>query len=137
VTTLFIGGDHRKLSHPVMAEFQDGKFDQVSVRALVIVPNMLVTAVCFIESKCENRFPHITLMTLQCGAKHSNTLLEQTCYHSQTFGEAYERCRNGEKLDIVLESNEIRIEKNVSTKAYFIGLPQEFRFEARATAFER
>ena len=46
-----------------MAEFKEGKFEHVSVRALVIVPNMLVTAVCFIESKCENRFPHITLMT--------------------------------------------------------------------------
>lgn len=62
VTTLFIGGNKSKLKQPEYEFFQEGKSVEVTIRAVIYVPEQLVAGICFPKTEIENDFPHITLM---------------------------------------------------------------------------
>ena len=61
-TTLFIGGTKSKLKQKEYEFFQEGKAVEVTIRAIIYVPERLVAGICFPKTDIENDFPHITLM---------------------------------------------------------------------------
>lgn len=78
MTTLFIGGNKKKLESPIYQSFNEGDLIQVPARGIIFVPGKIMAAVCFPKCQVENRFPHMTLLLGKWPAKNSNMALEQT-----------------------------------------------------------
>jgi len=79
VTTLFIGNDKQKRATECFKSFRPGHKTELSILGYVIVPNKIITAICFPDQsviKIENKFPHMTLMTGKWKPKNSNDLFE-------------------------------------------------------------
>ncbi len=63
VTTYYIGKDQEKTDHKLFQNHVDGVEVEVKILALVIVPNKIITAICFPDYEIANKCPHVTLMT--------------------------------------------------------------------------
>jgi hypothetical protein len=68
----------------------------VTIRALVYVPDRICFGVCFPEYQIENKFPHLTLTVSQDWAPvMSNTILTATCGPNGPFNGIYEAAKKG------------------------------------------
>jgi len=79
VTTLFIGNEKQKRATESFKSFRPGHKTELNIQGFVIVPNKIITAICFPDQsliKVENKFPHMTLMTGKWKPKNSNDLFE-------------------------------------------------------------
>jgi len=103
----------------------------IEICALIIVPDKIVTAICFPdanEQKIENPCPHVTLAINEWEPSQSNVLLEKSCLKdTQPFTANY---RNLKKAESVKEGKEILFTNNLQYKknapavsAYFVTLP--------------
>ena len=63
VTSFYIGKDEEKLSHELYQNHVDDVEVTVEIVALIIVPNKIITGICFPNYTVQNRCPHVTLMT--------------------------------------------------------------------------
>ena len=72
----------------------------MEILALVIVPNKIVTGICFPDHEVSNRCPHVTLMVNGWKPAMSNSLLEESCSRGtkSPFAEVYEELKQNGKL---------------------------------------
>ena len=63
VTSFYIGKDEEKVSHELYQNHVDDVEVTVEIVALIIVPNKIITGICFPNYTIHNRCPHVTLMT--------------------------------------------------------------------------
>lgn len=93
VTQLFMG-NKAKLASPIYANYQENVSVDVTIPAVVYVPNRILIAVCFPKTAVENEFPHMTLML---GGKWpavlSNAVLKSTCQDPQKFQASYQEVK--------------------------------------------
>lgn len=97
VTTLYIGGDKKKLQTENFKLFKEGVIFNIEIEAIVYVPERIICGICFFDEKnikIENHFPHLTMMTSLWKPKNSNDVLQALfnnhksplCgMHSQTY----------------------------------------------------
>jgi len=100
VTTYYVGRDEDKTSHELYKNFQPDIEIPVEIVALVIVPNKIVTGICFPEHDVANRCPHVTLMVNGWKPTMSNSLLEESCTRGtkSPFTEHYEELKLNGKI---------------------------------------
>ena len=83
-------------------EFEKDRSIDIEICALVIVPDKIVTAICFPdpnEQKTENTCPHVTLAINEWDPSKSNELLESSCLkESQPFTSNYRNLKKGESV---------------------------------------
>ena len=92
VTTLFIGNDKQKRLTESFKTFRPGHKGEVNIVGYVIVPNKIITAICYPDQsviKIENKFPHMTLMTGKWKPKNSNDLFEALFGHKGKLKDNY------------------------------------------------
>ena len=77
---MFIGGNKKKMSQDAYKRFKEGVQVDVTINAIVYLPEKIVVGVVFPKFEIENEFPHVTLMTSK-GWKpvESNAVIEATC----------------------------------------------------------
>ena len=95
VTSLFLGKDEDKKQHQIFQNFRNGIEVEVTIYAIVLVPNKIVTGICFPDYPVENRCPHVTLMVNEWKPVMSNTVLEAACTKgtSSPFATAYDEIK--------------------------------------------
>lgn len=95
VTCLFMGKDEDKKQSPIYQSFANGVEVPVTIYAFVLVPNKIVTGICFPDYPVENRCPHVTLMVNEWKPVMSNSVLEAACTRgtSSPFAGVYEELR--------------------------------------------
>ena len=87
---MFIGGDKSKSGHKIYKYYQEDKSVDVEIRAVVYVPEKILTGICFPKAEVDNKRPHLTLMTGgQYKPVNSNTILEATCADEDLFKNEY------------------------------------------------
>ena len=91
ITTLYLGQDKSKQQDPIFKNFEEGKHVEVEIRALVYIPDKIMTAVCFPKCEIENKYPHITLVLGKWKARQSNDALEGTAGKGKVFHDLYEK----------------------------------------------
>lgn len=70
----------------------------VTIRAIIYVPEKLVAGICFPNCEIENEFPHLTLMVSQGWAPVlSNAVIQATCRKNGVFEQAYIAAEDGRK----------------------------------------
>ena len=96
VTCQWIGRDEDKT---VLPSFKNNQVYDVEILALVIVPDKIVTGICFPACEVENKCPHVTIALNQWEAVMSNALLEKSCLRdNQGFSKAYRNLRDGKPI---------------------------------------
>lgn len=79
ITTLFIGGDKKKLQSEYFKSFKEGISLNIEIEAIVYVPEKIICGICFFAEnniQIENAFPHLTMMFGSWRPKNSNDVLE-------------------------------------------------------------
>ena len=96
ITTMFIGGNKKKLASDQFKFFEEDIPVSVDIRAVVYVPDSIVVGVAFPKIACENEFPHMTMMVSNSWKPmDSNAVLQATCSKGGAFEKAYEIVRDG------------------------------------------
>jgi hypothetical protein len=109
VTCLFMNRDEDMAEdNEIYENFEKDVSIDIEICALVIVPDKIVTAICFPDpsiQKTENICPHVTLAINEWEPSQSNNLLEGSCLkENQPFTSNYRNLKRGE---IVPEGKEI------------------------------
>ena len=108
---------------------------------MVVVPNKLITGVCFPSHPTENRAPHVTIMRNEWQPMHSNNVMEVACVDKKSaFNQAYEELKaEGRVKDesiTVLKADSLKILPKESTvSAYMIILPKPVQFTAKTKTY--
>lgn len=94
LTCAFLGRDEDKADlSQVYQSFKEKVKMDVHIQAFVVVPDKIVTAICFPDQAIqpiENACPHVTLAFNEWHPKDSNSLLEKTCLkESMAFFSTY------------------------------------------------
>lgn len=83
VTCAYLGRDEDNADlSQVYKSFKENVKIDVEICALVVVPNKIVTGICFPNQAVqpiENACPHVTLAINEWHPKESNSVLERTC----------------------------------------------------------
>lgn len=79
VTCLFIGGDESKKESDIYKNFKEGTSIPIEIKAVLFVPDRILTGICFPKYEIDNEFPHMTLMVKKWPPVNSNKVLEATC----------------------------------------------------------
>lgn len=121
------------MNHDLYNNFVENKEISVTIMAIVIVPNKIITAICFPEHSISNRCPHVTLMINEWKPIMSNVLLEECCIKGtkSPFNDAYEELRHNGKVKEGQEilNGQAKIEKNsVTSSCYFVALSEPITF---------
>ena len=96
VTCQWVGRDDDK---EVLPNFKNNQMFDVEIMALVVVPDKIVTGVCFPGCEVENKCPHVTIALNQWEAVMSNALLEKSCLSKNAgFSKAYHNLREGKPV---------------------------------------
>ncbi len=135
MTTYYVGRDEDKVTHELYVNFEPDILVPVTIHALVIVPNKIITGICFPEHPCANRCPHVTLMTKEWKPIMSNALLEESCTRGtkSPFIAAYEELKlNGRvKEDQEILTGQVKVDRNGPlSSCYFVALQEPVTFEA-------
>lgn len=133
VTSLFLGKDAEKMNHEIYQNHQDGEEVSIEILALVVVPNKIITGICFPEYQVANRCPHVTLMTNEWKPAQSNNLLEEACTRGtkSPFSEAYEELKQTGKVkeDHQVLTGQVKVDqKSASSSCYLIVLDAPVSF---------
>lgn len=116
VTTLFIGKDKAKIETENFRTFKPNHRISLQLVGFVIVPDKIVTAICYPDQssiKIENEYPHMTLMTGKWAPKDSNELFTSLFGKNGPLSEQY----NSRKLEN--EKVSVTIRKHAET-AYIV-----------------
>lgn len=115
----------------IYQNFEKNVAIDIEICALVIVPDKIVTAICFPDQnqqKISNACPHITLAINEWEPSQSNVLLEKSCLKEKdAFGLNYKSLKRGESVKEgkeILFTNNLQYKKNSpAVSAYFVTLP--------------
>jgi len=134
VTTLFIGNDKQKRLTESFKTFRPGHKGELSLVGYVIVPNKIITAICYPDQsviKIENKFPHMTLMTGKWKPKNSNDLFEALFGHKGKLKDNYVKKEFDETMKITT-----KVGKD-SVPAYLVFRPKgkEVKLQVEAREF--
>ena len=90
-----MGRDEDKTNHELYKSFQPNVKVPVEIVAFIVVPNKIVTGICFPLHDVANRCPHVTLMINEWKPAMSNSLLEESCIRGtkSPFAEFYEELK--------------------------------------------
>jgi hypothetical protein len=141
VTTYFMGREEEKTNHELYTNFQSEMEVPVEILALVLVPNKIITGICFPKHPVANRCPHVTLMINEWKPLMSNSLLEECCTRGtrSPFLEAYEELKLNGKVkegQELLNAN-VKVERNgPSSSCYFIALDTPIEFYGVTKIYE-
>ena len=95
VTSLYIGNQAKKMSSDAFVYFKPNLAIDVTIRALIYVPEKIVAGICFPKFDIENNYPHVTLMVSQnWSPRLSNELISATCGENGVFESVYDAARN-------------------------------------------
>ena len=112
-------------AHP---DFTPGTRVDIDIRAIVYIPDKIITGVCFPDFEVQNEMPHVTLMVSEGWPPVlSNQLLTLT---AKQFKDAYEAARDGilpAKNAGVLTVKNVKINKG-SYEAVFVLLREPVLF---------
>jgi len=75
ITSLYIGDDLNNTKKHYFKNFKEGHQQDAEIVGMVIVPNKIITAICYPDQsviQVENKFPHITVMKGEWAPKFSN-----------------------------------------------------------------
>jgi len=75
ITSLYVGDDLNNTKKEHFKTFKEGHQQNVEIVGMIIVPNKIVTAICYPDQsviQVENKFPHITVMKGEWAPKFSN-----------------------------------------------------------------
>ena len=129
ITTLYIAKEKQKVNDPIYEHFEVGKIVDIPVRAVIFVPNKIMTAVCFPHAECANQFPHMTLLLGKWAPKMSNDALEASCGHEdQPFFMAYQAAESGTQGGSVFYMDALKVGRE-TCQAYFVILDNSITFE--------
>ena len=100
MTTYFVGKDEDKTTHELYQNHENGIEVPIKLLAFVLVPNKIVTGICFPDYQVSNRCPHVTLMFNEWKPVMSNNLLENACYKgaSSPFQKQYSELKEFGRL---------------------------------------
>ena len=95
VTILFMADkkDSEVEKDPIFQNFKEKERVDVEVRAVILVADRIMTAVCFPKYEVANEFPHMTLFLQKWKAVQSNLALESTCSEGKVFSDLYEKAK--------------------------------------------
>lgn len=94
VTSLFIGKDSSKAETEHYKDFKYGVRMDLELVGFVIVPDKIVTAICYPDqssAKIENKFPHMTLMDGKWSPKYSNDLFTELFDEGGPLSKEYQK----------------------------------------------
>jgi hypothetical protein len=133
VTCLYLGKAEDKMEHKIYQNFENGVAIPVTIHAFVLVPNKIVTGICFPEHPVENRCPHVTLLVNEWQPVMSNNVLEAACTRgaSSPFAGVYDELRQGRKLaeDKEILTGQIKLQRDsVTNSCYFVALEAPITF---------
>ena len=96
VTTMFLGGNKKKMGSAAFKRFNQGEMVNVTISAIVYIPDKIIVGIVFPKFEIENEFPHVTLMVSK-GWKpvESNAVIAATCAKDEAFEGAYDAASNG------------------------------------------
>lgn len=111
----------------------------MEIRAVIYVPDKLVTGICFPQTDIENEFPHLTLMVSQGWAPVlSNSVIKAVCAEHKPFENAYEAAKEGllpaKGAGVHTESN-VLIEKKGKQEVVFVLLSEPVLFKGKLKAY--
>ena len=117
-------------------DFEKNASIDIEICALVIVPDKIVTAICFPDpskQKIANPCPHVTIAINEWEPSQSNILLEKSCLKdTQPFCKNYRSLKKGESVGAgkeILFTNNLQYQKNApAVAACFVTLPEPIRF---------
>lgn len=75
ITSLYVGDDLNNTKKHYFKNFKEGYQQDTEIVGMVIVPNKIITAICYPDQsviQVENKFPHITVMKGEWAPKFSN-----------------------------------------------------------------
>jgi hypothetical protein len=142
VTCAYLGRDEDKADlSQVYQNFVENVKVDVDICAFVVVPNKIVTGICFPNQsvqRIENACPHVTLAINEWHPKESNILLEKSCLkESGPFHQVYKSLKLGHaiKEGKELQMGSLRLaSETASVAAYLVVLPQAVRFNGTTKA---
>lgn len=77
ITSLFVNRKKESMENEAFKKFRDGVKEKVPVKAVVVVEDFLIVAICAPTSiPVDNKVPHMTLLLSQGKAFDSNAVLE-------------------------------------------------------------
>ena len=104
----------------------------MEIRAVIYVPDKIVTGICFPECEIENEFPHMTLMVSSGWApKLSNDIIKATCGRGGIFEQAYIAAEDRKRPAAgagVHTANNITVEKKGQNEVIFVLLREPISF---------
>ena len=104
----------------------------MEIRAVIYVPDKLVTGICFPDCEIENSFPHMTLMVSQGWAPMlSNAIIKATCGRGGIFEQAYIAAEDRKRPAAgagVHTANNITIDKKGQNEVVFVLLRDPITF---------
>ena len=133
VTTLFVGGNKSLKNDPILLNFKENELVSIDFEGFILVPNKIVTCICFPNSQIKNKIPHVTMMTNEWKAFESNTICEalftelfkkeyQTVFNNPEFKEKFVECVN---LKIGKENVDVYLMK-LNPSVHFDGFTKYF-----------
>ena len=80
-----------------MQAYKSGEAVDVTIKAVIYVPERILTGICFPAAEVENEFPHLTIM-LAGGWKpvNSNAVIQATCKEGAPFADLYQAVKKGD-----------------------------------------
>jgi hypothetical protein len=125
-----MGGGYANENHPIFKSHSDGVKVEISIQAVIVVKDRIITGICFPKHEVENQFPHVTMLVKKWKRADSNAILEATCRPGKAFHKVYKQMESGNVPEAgVWESDFVQI-KGEAVKAYFVVLEKPFVFEA-------
>ena len=108
----------------------------MTIEALLVAENKIMTGICFPSCEVENEFPHVTLMLNSWTAKMSNNLLEATCRPGEKFHDAYQELKDEKlKKGTIMQCSAKLVQPKDFAHVYFIKLDQQVTFKGIMKSF--
>ena len=137
---MFIGGNKKKVNLPQCQYFEEGNKISIDIRAVIYVPDRLITGICFPKGiEIENEYPHLTLMISEgWNAVLSNAVIETTCGKGMPFYDAYiDASKNilPAKNAGVISAHNVDIDKKGKNEVVFVLLREPVSFDGQTKCF--
>ena len=140
VTSLWIGGQAKKMTSDAFVYFKPNASVDVTIRALIYVPDKIVAGLCFPRFEIENKHPHVTLMVSSTWAPRlSNNLISATCSKGGPFSPIYEAASQGilpAKGKGIEVARKVKVEgKGMVDEVVFVLLRDPVKFRGKSQAY--
>ena len=138
VTCCYLNRDEDKADESeIYQDFEENVAVDIQIDAFVIVPDKIITGICFPDQniqQIENPCPHVTLALNEWEPQQSNVLLEKTCIkESQAFFQNYQALKRDQNVkegkEILQISNLVYRKNSPAVAAYFVTLDEPIILE--------